>query len=147
MNAGNKRTILLVEDEPLIAMGESVTLEKGGYAVTIAKTGENAIECVRDGSNIDLILMDIDLGPGLDGAETARIILHEKQIPVVFLSSRTETAIVEKTEGITSYGYITKNTDETVLLVSIKTAFSLFEARRGINGQSTRIASNHEETT
>ncbi|TVR55155.1 MAG: response regulator [Spirochaetaceae bacterium] len=147
MNQDEKRTILLVEDEPLIAMSESLTLEKGGFAVTIARTGENAIECVRVCSKMDLILMDIDLGPGLDGVETARTILREHEIPIVFLSSRTETAIVEKTDGITSYGYITKNSDDTGLLVSIRTALGLFEARRDINEQSARIPSNHEETT
>jgi PAS domain S-box-containing protein len=62
--------------------------------------------------------------------EAAAIILEQKEIPLVFLSSHTEPDVVEKTEGITSYGYIVKNSGVTVLLASIKMAFRLFEAKK-----------------
>jgi PAS domain S-box-containing protein len=74
--------------------------------------------------------MDINLGEGIDGTEAAERILRIRDIPVVFLSSHTEPEVVEKTEGITSYGYIVKNSGDTVLLTSIKMAFRLFEAKR-----------------
>ncbi len=75
--------------------------------------------------------MDIDLGRGkTDGTEAAQKILEVKEIPVVFLSSHTETEIVEKTEKITSYGYVVKDSGEMVLLISIKMAFRLYEAKR-----------------
>jgi len=73
--------------------------------------------------------MDIDLGPGIDGTQAAERILEHKDIPVVFLSSHTEPEVVEKTEKITSYGYVVKNTGVTVLDASIKMALKLFEAR------------------
>ncbi|MBN2509186.1 MAG: PAS domain S-box protein, partial [Spirochaetales bacterium] len=56
-------------------------------------------------------------------------ILRIKDIPVVFLSSHTEPAIVEKTEKITSYGYVVKNSGIVVLDASIKMAFKLYEAK------------------
>ena len=59
--------------------------------------------------HLDLILMDIDLGKGMDGTEAAQIILHNREIPIVFLSNHTEKEIVNKTEKITSYGYVVKN--------------------------------------
>ncbi|OHD25631.1 MAG: hypothetical protein A2Y38_21860 [Spirochaetes bacterium GWB1_59_5] len=46
------------------------------------------------------------------------------------MSSHTEKEVVESTEGITSYGYIVKNSGETVLIASIKMAFRLFEAKQ-----------------
>jgi len=73
--------------------------------------------------------MDIDLGKGIDGTEAAQRILKFCEVPVVFLSNHTEKEIVEKTEKITSYGYVVKNSGETVLIASIKMAFKLFEAR------------------
>jgi PAS domain S-box-containing protein len=129
MNAHSQKTILLVEDEILIAMGEQMTLEKAGYRVVLAGSGEDAVRAVHINPDIDLILMDIDLGKGIDGTEAAAIILQDRDLPVVFLSSHTEPEIVEKTEKITSYGYIIKNSGDTVLLVSIKMAFKLIDAK------------------
>ena len=122
--------ILLVEDEPLIAMAEKMVLERAGYTVITAGTGEKAIEIIANGSAVDLVLMDIDLGPGISGTEAATRILAERELPVVFLSSHTEPEVVEQTEGITSYGYIVKNSQDAVLLASIRMAFRLFETRR-----------------
>ncbi len=124
-----KKTILLVEDEPFIAMKEASTLEKFGYNVIMANTGEKALSIFLDTLNIDLVLMDIDLGKGMDGTQAAAIILGNRDVPLIFLSSHTERHIVDKTEGISSYGYIVKNTGETVLIASIKMAFRLFELR------------------
>jgi len=72
--------------------------------------------------------MDIDLGVGMDGTECASRMLAERNVPVVFLSSHAEPEVVEKTEKITSYGYVVKNSGSTILFASIKRAFKLFEA-------------------
>ncbi|MBA4416925.1 MAG: hypothetical protein C0392_03290 [Syntrophus sp. (in: bacteria)] len=100
----DRKTILLVEDEPLIRLTETRMLEKEGYVVICASSGEKALEITQNGYSIDLILMDIDLGKGMDGAETAREILKDHNIPIMFLSSHTEKEIVEKTAKL-SYNY------------------------------------------
>jgi PAS domain S-box-containing protein len=125
----SKKNILLVEDEAVTARLTSQTLRKFGYNVIAAYTGEEAIKIVSDNKDINLILMDIDLGEGIDGTEAAAIILKDYEIPVVFLSSHTEPEIVEKTEKITSYGYVVKASNSTVLDASIKMAFKLFDAK------------------
>lgn len=130
MDSAGKRVVLIVEDEPFIAMAEKLVLERNGYAVIIAPNGERAIELARTSPTIDLVLMDIDLGRGMDGTEAASVILRERDVPLAFLSSHTEAETVAKTESITSYGYIVKNSGETVLLASIRMAFRLFEAKR-----------------
>ncbi len=123
-------TILLVEDEALIAMSEKTELEKYGYSVRTVTTGEQAVEIIQTSSDIDLILMDINLGPGIDGPQAAEIILKDHDLPIVFLSSHTDPEVVKKTEKITSYGYVVKNSSLTVLDASIKMALKLFESRR-----------------
>jgi len=123
------KNILLVEDEALIAMHEKLVLERLGYGVLLALTGAKAVAVFAADHSIDLVLMDIDLGKGIDGTETARILLQHRDVPIVFLSSHTEPEIVAKTEGITSYGYILKNSNVTVLQASIKMAFKLFDAK------------------
>ncbi len=130
MGVRNHETILLVEDEGLIAMMAMETLKRHGFQVITASSGSKAIDIVQNTSAIDLILMDINLGKGMDGTETAEIILRDHDIPVVFLSSHTEKDVVEKTERITSYGYVVKDSGETVLLASIKMAFKLHEAHK-----------------
>ncbi|MBM9591534.1 PAS domain S-box protein [Leptospira sp. 201903075] len=136
------KSILLVEDEAILAMFEKHQLEQGGYTVTHVTNGENAIQLIiREEKPFDLILMDIDLGKGIDGTQTATEILNHKEIPVVFLSSHTEREIVKKTETITSYGYVVKNSGFTVLDASIKMAFKLFEAN-----ELTKSKKEHLET-
>ncbi len=132
MSSVDKKTILLIEDEAIIALTQKKFLEKYGYNVVTAGSGPAGIDVFRKADNIDLVLMDIDLGHGIDGTETASIILKERAIPLVFLSSHTEPEIVEKTEKITSYGYVVKNSGITVLDASIKMAFKLFNANRAI---------------
>ncbi len=146
MEENNSKTILLVEDEAIIAMEEERLLYNSGYAVIKALNGEKAVAMVRSHTGpIDLILMDIDLGKGMDGAEAAREILKIRDIPVVFLSSHTEKEIVDKTEKITSYGYVVKNSGITVLDASIKTAFRLFDAHRKILTRKMEIEAASEE--
>ena len=130
MKGDDRRTILLVEDEIIIAMAEKMILEKFGYVVFTAHSGEEAVSAFEKNPGIDLILMDINLGKGMDGTEAAAVILSRRDLPIVFLSSHVEQEIVEKTERITSYGYVVKSSSETVLRASIKMAFKLFEANR-----------------
>lgn len=133
------KKILLVEDEALIALSESQILQKHGFAVDTVHSGERAIERVEADLDIALILMDIDLGRGIDGTAAAQRILAGHDLPIVFLSSHTEPQVVEKTEGITSYGYIVKNSGETVLLASIRMAFRLYEAHLELKRQKEHL--------
>lgn len=127
--SGESPTILLVEDEALIALSEKKTLEKHGFRVLVAHSGEKAVKLVESGEAVDLVLMDINLGKGIDGTEAASQILAIRDLPLIFLSSHTEPEIVQKTEGISSFGYIVKDSEETVLIASIKMAFRLFSTR------------------
>ncbi len=139
--AEKQKTILLVEDEVFIALEQANTLEDRGYAVIMVNSGEQALQAVQADPGIDLILMDIDLGRGTDGTEAAELILKERDVPVVFLSSHTEPEIVEKTEKITSYGYVVKGTGATVLLASISMAFKLHRAHMEIRGREEEMNS------
>ncbi len=128
MVSDTKKTLLLVEDEAVLAMSTERNLKKYGYNALVVNTGEKAVDICKGNINIDLILMDIDLGSGIDGTKAAELILEEREIPVLFLSSHTEPEIVDKTEKITSYGYVVKSSSITVLIASIKMAFKLFLA-------------------
>jgi len=138
MSDSVKKNLLLVEDEVILAMTEKMQLEKYGYGVRTVSTGEKAVEAVKTIPEIDLVLMDINLGDGIDGTEAAEIILRDHDIPILFVSSHSEREVVEMTEKITSYGYVVKNSSITVLDASIKMAFKLFEANQAMKIRSKK---------
>ncbi|HTY57707.1 MAG TPA: PAS domain S-box protein, partial [Bacteroidota bacterium] len=140
-----RKRILLVEDDAIIAASESLILADGGFDVVHALSGEKAIDIVRErGASIDLILMDVDLGKGMDGTQAAEEIQGFRDIPVVFISSHTEKEIVERTEKITSYGYVVKATGDVVLLASVRMAFRLYDAKRALLEKEATLRQNEE---
>jgi len=141
-----QKTILLVEDDAIAAFDQSMKLQDYGYNVVQALNGHKAIEAVIDNDPvIDLILMDINLGDNLNGNDVAKIILKDHDIPLLFLSSHTEREIVNKTEDITSYGYVVKDSGIVVLDASIKMAFRLHEAYQNLKNQKTETDSKKKE--
>jgi PAS domain S-box-containing protein len=128
MAAEVPQKILLVEDEALIAREEADIIKDFGYEVFVCHSGEKALEFLAANPGIQLVLLDIDLGRGIDGTETARRILETRHIPIVFLTFHTERAMVEKVRGLTRYGYVIKNSGDFVLQSSIEMAFELFNA-------------------
>ncbi len=135
------KTILIVEDEAIIALDTAANLRKEGYSVLVASTGEGAIEIVAGNPGINLILMDINLGHGIDGTDAAVEILKLRDIPIVFLSSHTQKEMVERTENITSYGFVFKHSGTAILIASLKMAFRLHEARRQLQISEERYHS------
>jgi CheY-like chemotaxis protein len=122
------KRILLVDDEPMLGVTKKLQLQRFNYEVQTATSPTTALEKALNSNDIDLILMDIDLNANMDGTQVAEEILKHKDLPIIFFSSHSEKEIVEKTEKITSYGYVVKNSDITVVDASIKMAFKLFEA-------------------
>jgi DNA-binding response OmpR family regulator len=82
------RTVLIVEDEWLIRADLAAGLEEAGWAVLEASTGEGAVEQLRNGKRIDLLVTDIHLAGHLSGwdvAEAARKV--ESGLPVLYVSA------------------------------------------------------------
>ena len=125
-----EHTLLLVEDDRILAMTERLLLGRAGYSVVEAHSGSEAVEAAAADTAVDLVLMDIDLGEGINGVEAARRILEFRELPVVFLTSHTEEDYVNLAKEVSNYGYVVKSSGEFVLLRSIETAFELFYARK-----------------
>ncbi|MFW5711578.1 MAG: response regulator, partial [Spirochaetota bacterium] len=132
------KKVLLVEDEALIALSEAQILKKNGFEVELAYSGRQAIEKTEADEEINLVLMDIDLGAGMDGTEAAEQIIKARDLPIVFLTSHTEKEYVDRVEKITGYGYIMKNSGEMVLIRSINMAYKLYEAHQRLKEREIR---------
>lgn len=99
--------ILIVEDEPSIAMALEDDLRREGYAPTLATDGDTAIRLATTGG-FDLILLDVML-PGPDGFEVCRRVRRDGvRTPIVMLTARTDEA--EKVLGFETGAddYVTK---------------------------------------
>ena len=78
--------ILIVDDEPQIRRVLRTTLTSQGYTVAEAKSGDEALEMIRD-ERPDLILLDVNM-PGRSGLETCREIRATSDVPIIMLTVR-----------------------------------------------------------
>lgn len=131
-----RKTILLVEDEAIVALAGVISLKRFGYEAVSAKSGETAVGLAIADRSIDLVLLDIDLGAGIDGTEAARRILAERELPIIFLTAHAEREMVAKVRNLTRYGYVMKDSGDFVLQSSIEMAFELFESLEKARYQS-----------
>ena len=82
-------TILIVEDEHAVARGIQYALQQEGYGVTVARSGEEALE-LAPGLAPDLLLLDVRL-PGIDGFEVLRRLRATgSRAPVIMLTARDD---------------------------------------------------------
>ena len=104
----NKPTLMLVEDEKIIALDLQRSVEKLGYHVgRIVSSGEAALDALEE-YRPNLILMDIMLGSGMNGIECALTIRSRWQLPVVFLTAYADEKILDDAKRAEPYGYIIK---------------------------------------
>jgi PAS domain S-box len=133
--------VLLVEDERLSSLHTATMLRKRGYEVIEAASGEAAVEAVARGKGtIDIALMDIALGEGMDGFEAARSILKLRDLPIVFLSVRADDEAVAKASELSSYGFVAKDQGSGILDASIRMALRLFEAQARLTERNESLA-------
>jgi CheY-like chemotaxis protein len=112
-----KCNILIVEDNFIIQMFlEEVLLSTGDHTI---KTANNAVKAllVLEDYKPDVILMDISIGPGLDGIEVAEIIKEKYRIPIVFLTGNSDKSTITRANKTNPIHFIFKPIDECKLLI------------------------------
>lgn len=115
-------SILVVEDEGIVAQEIKSRLEKSGYTVCgVAHDGETALAHTAS-MQPDLILMDIRLKGEMDGIEAAGQIRDRFNIPVVYLTAYTDAATLERAKVMEPFGYVVKPFETRSLMVSIEIA-------------------------
>jgi len=113
-------TILVVEDELIIAKGIEKRLKGLGYIVAgLAQTGEDAIQKAEE-LRPDLVLMDIHLGAGIDGVRAADEIRRRVDIPVVYLTAHSDDATLQRAKLTGPFGYVLKPYEDQDLHIAIE---------------------------
>ncbi len=114
--------VLVVEDEALIAeeLRERLT-RLGAFIVGVVDTAEAAVEtAIR--TRPDIVLMDIRLRGERDGIAAAKDIRDDLEAPVIFLTSHSDRATLERAKATGPFGYVLKPFEERELLVAMEMA-------------------------
>jgi two-component system phosphate regulon response regulator PhoB len=88
--SGARKRVAIIEDDRDIAEAMSFALDRAGFAVKVARTGEEGLDVVRRG--VDLVLLDLNL-PSMDGLEVCRLIRKQQSsaaTPLIIVSARGE---------------------------------------------------------
>jgi DNA-binding NarL/FixJ family response regulator len=116
----SKATILIVEDEEIIAADLASRLRHFGYEVRGQTAyAETAVELVRT-LHPDLVLMDICLRGQMNGLEAAALIRQESNVPLIFLTSYLDRTTLERSTLANSFNYNPKPFDEYDLMILIQ---------------------------
>lgn len=116
-----RKTVLIVEDEFIVANDLRQILEKAGYVVRgIVNTAGKAQEHIRE-QRPDMVLVDIHLKGAETGIDLGRI-LSKEAIPFVYVSAYTNASTLEEVNTTQHYGFIVKPFREKDVLVALELA-------------------------
>jgi signal transduction histidine kinase len=140
MGEEKRAGILIVDDnsENLTVLSSLLSKE---YDVSVAKSGERALEILQSGRLFDLILLDIIM-PEMDGFKLCSLIKADerfKDIPIIFISALTE--IESKVKGFQMGGvdYITKPFQKEEVLARVKTHLTIRELTSELIEKNKRL--------
>ena len=126
--------ILIIDDGPANIKMLEILLKAEKYKTLSASSGVQALEIIRDVVP-DLILLDVMM-PGMDGFEVCRKIKETEStenVPVIFLSAKTETNDIVKGFEYGAVDYITKPFNRIELMARVKTHIELKRSRENLN--------------
>ncbi|MEQ8171469.1 MAG: hybrid sensor histidine kinase/response regulator [Candidatus Eremiobacterota bacterium] len=118
--------VLIVDDVPKNIQLLGNILNNEGYDIIIAENGKEALERISDVLP-DIILLDIMM-PEMDGYETCKRLKENdrtRDIPVIFLTAKTEMEDIVKGFNAGSVDYVTKPFNSTELMARVKTHITL----------------------
>jgi PAS domain S-box-containing protein len=103
-----KGKILVVEDEPVVALDLQQEVEQLGLTVVgLAESADEALLAAEE-NRPDLALMDVRIVGSMDGVQTARLLREAYGIPVIFLTSYSDESTIRRAARELPYGYLTK---------------------------------------
>ncbi|MEI6520159.1 MAG: response regulator [bacterium] len=136
----NQNTILVVDDTPAnINLLRKIL--KNQYKILVAATGKQALEIIHTIPAPDLILLDVMM-PGIDGYEVCRQLQADDStadIPVIFVTAKSEIENEEAGFKLGAVDYITKPISPTIVLARVKTHMALSLARKKLEEQNIEL--------
>lgn len=137
--------ILVVDDTPANIQTLSAILKEKGYHISVATNGKQALEVLKR-LQPDLILLDVMM-PEMDGFETCRQLKASSQwseIPVIFLTAKTETTDIVQGFELGAVDYVAKPFNTHELLARVNTHLIIDYLRRSLAAKNAELARAHE---
>ncbi|MGA0556906.1 response regulator [Larkinella sp. VNQ87] len=124
--------ILVIEDEAILAMDLSDTLEEEGYYVVgIANNGRKALELFKT-QRVDLVVCDIQLKGDWDGIETISQIQAIRPVPVIYTTALSDKKTLERAKQTLPSAYLTKPILINNLRIAIELALHNFSHKQEV---------------
>ena len=129
------KKILIIEDEEAIAMIEQDYLELSNFETEVVGDGASALQKLNDNS-YDLILLDLMLPGGMSGYDVCKKIRGQVDIPIIMVTSKTES--LDKVLGLElgADDYLTKPFDPAELVARVKANLNQYERLKGQTAQA-----------
>lgn len=135
----SRKSLLIVEDEVLVARDIKSRLLKMGYdVVDIAAKGSEAVEKAIT-LKPDLVLMDIHLRDEMDGVEAALKIRQTYDVPIIFCTAYSNEHTLERAKISEPYGYVLKPFDNRELEINIEIALYKHRVERDLADTRQRL--------
>ncbi len=147
-HAGRIARILVVDDHPTNRELLLRRLEKAGYTVTIAESGEEALEQLR-AATFDLVLLDWMM-PGMSGIEVLRRIRATRspiELPVIMATARAEPDDIVEALRAEANDYVSKPLNFEIVIARIRAQIGLAEAHRELAASERRFRALLENTS
>jgi diguanylate cyclase (GGDEF)-like protein len=145
-DAPETRTILVVEDERIVARDICKTLEEMGYVVcgSSARSSSDALEQAAV-HRPDLVLMDIRIEGQLDGIDAALELKRRHNMAVVFLTGNTDEGTLQRAFRAEPDGYLAKPFTRATLRGAIDVAFQRHGAEARLKRMNEKLAAQKRQ--
>lgn len=132
--------ILIVEDEPIAAWHLQESLESLTHQVVgCVSSGREAIQ-VTQSLQPDIVIMDIRLEGDLDGIQTATIINHDYEVPVIYLTAHSDEVTLERVLKTSPFGYLMKPFRLKELQTSLNITLQRSQLEQRLEASEQRLA-------
>lgn len=132
-------SILIVEDEMIIAAKISMYLSDLGYAVAgILPRAEDVLSHLED-NRPDVVLLDIQLKGTMNGIELAHLLRDDYQIPVVFLTANSDEATFQQAKAARPYAFLAKPFDRQELARALELTINLIDQQAPVGYSKTAV--------
>jgi signal transduction histidine kinase len=137
-------TVLIVEDEQIIALDMLQSLEEMGFEVVgCADTGHHALSLATE-LRPDIALLDIRIEGEIDGIETGRR-LAELGIPFIYLTAYSDSQTVKRAAATAPFGFLTKPFQQRELAASMEVALAKVTLERAQRDLQRRVIAEQDQ--
>jgi sigma-B regulation protein RsbU (phosphoserine phosphatase) len=139
-------SILIVDDEELNSEGLARRLQRHDYAVSVARSGREALEMLGE-RRFDLVLLDIMM-PGMNGLAVLKLLRRVDSLidlPVIMVTARGESEDIVEALELGANDYVTKPLDLPVVLARIRTQLALRQAVSQVTDLEQKLDARNRE--